>query len=283
MDSIRSPRRTTPACDETPYSRPEPPKAGSESHYVIHKRGQSHASDGTVGVRVDSCPPKGGSGSKSPLDGQHLARRCVHPAMPRRRRSDLAGFPLHITQRGVNRSTCFFSEADRWSYLHWLGRYAARMEIEIHAWVLMTNHVHLLVTAPSPAHVSKLMQSLGRQYVPHLNKKIQRTGTLWEGRYKACPVHAESYLLACMRYIELNPVRASIAVAPGDYRWSSFRRNAYGCPDPLVTEHSIYRALGASSADRQRVYRELFRSQIDEVAIARIRDSTASSSLLAAM
>src|SRR3954466_16400509 len=111
--------------------------------------------------------------------------------MPRRPRSDLAGFPLHVIQRGHNRSPCFLSDADRITYLKWLRWYASRLDIAIHAWALMTNHVHLLLTPPTPKHVSRLMQLLGRRYVLHVNRTYGRTGTLWEGRFKACAVHAE--------------------------------------------------------------------------------------------
>jgi putative transposase len=200
--------------------------------------------------------------------------------MPRPRRSDLAGFPLHVIQRGNNRSACFLSDTDRAAYLHWLGRYAAMLKVDLHAWVLMGNHVHLLLTPPTPAHASKLMQALGRQYVPHVNAKYERTGTLWEGRFKACAVHAESYLIACMRYIELNPVRAGLAASPGDYRWSSFGRNALGFADCLVTEHPVYRGLGESPVDRQATYLELFRTQMDEISLARIRQATHSGRLI---
>lgn len=201
--------------------------------------------------------------------------------MPRRPRSDLAGFPLHVIQRGNNRSACFFSDADRAAYLHWLERYSQKMEIEIHAWVLMGNHVHLLLTAPTPAHVSRLMQSLGRRYVRRINEAQSRTGTLWEGRFRACAVHAEDYLLACMRYIESNPVRAGVAASPGDYRWSSFRSNGLGINDSLITEHSLYRRLGVAPANRQIAYKALFRTQFDEVELAGIRKATASGHLLA--
>jgi putative transposase len=201
--------------------------------------------------------------------------------MPRPRRSDLAGFPLHIVQRGNNRAPCFFTDADRAAYLHWLGIYARRLSVAIHAWVLMGNHVHLLVTPASPAHASKLMQSLGRRYVPHFNQLYERTGTLWEGRFRACAVDAEAYLLACMRYIESNPVRASLCLSPGDYRWSSFGTNALGLADALVTEHSVYESLGSSPSIRQSAYRGLFKAQLDEATLVQIRSATTSAGLLA--
>ena len=201
--------------------------------------------------------------------------------MPRRPRSDLAGFPLHLIQRGNNRSACFFTDKDRAAYLLWLGRYAERLMIAIHAWVLMGNHVHLLLSSPTPAHASRLMQALGRRYVRYINDAHTRSGTLWEGRFRACAVHAEDYLLACMRYIELNPVRAGMAGEPGAYPWSSYARNALGLGDPLLTEHPLYTGLGASPTDRQGAYRELFRGHVNEATVTEIRIATASGHLLA--
>ncbi len=201
--------------------------------------------------------------------------------MPRRPRSDLAGFPLHLIQRGNNRSACFFSDADRAAYLQWLGRYAARFGIEVHAWVLMGNHVHLLITAPAPSHASRLMQTLGRRYVRYVNDAHGRSGTLWEGRFRACAVHAEDYLIACMRYIELNPVRAGIVSDPGAYRWSSYGGNAVGLADLLLTHHPLYTGLGASLAERQSRYRELFRVHLDDAELTDIRAATVSGHLLA--
>lgn len=201
--------------------------------------------------------------------------------MPRRPRSDLAGFPLHLIQRGNNRSACFFTDADRVQYLLWLGRYASRFAVAIHAWVLMGNHVHLLVTPPSPAHASRLMQALGRRYVRYVNESHDRSGTLWEGRFRACAVHSDDYLLACMRYIELNPVRAGLAKSADEYRWSSYRGNALGRADPLLTEHPLYTGLGASQAERRLAYRQIFAGHVSDVELAQIRAATTSGHLLA--
>ena len=201
--------------------------------------------------------------------------------MPRRPRIALAGLPLHIIQRGNNRSACFFCDDDHAAYLYWLRRYAARFRVRVHAYVLMTNHVHLLVTPPAPADASRLMQALGRQYVRTVNHLYRRSGTLWEGRFRACGVRAEEYLLACMRYIELNPVRAGMVASPEAYRWSSFRRNGLGVDDPLVSEHPLYTALGPDPEARREAYRALFRAQLDEAIVADIRSATASGHLLA--
>lgn len=129
--------------------------------------------------------------------------------MPRRSRIHLDGVPLHIAQRGHNREACFFAEDDYHAYLHWLGRALTQTESELHAYVLMTNHVHLLLTPPKAEAVPNLLISLGRGYVQYVNRSYRRTGTLWDSRYKSSLVQPETYLLACQRYIELNPVRAA--------------------------------------------------------------------------
>lgn len=195
--------------------------------------------------------------------------------MPRRPRIKLADMPQHLVQRGVNREPCFFAEEDCHCYLHWLQEAADDWRCTIHAYVLMTNHVHLLVTPGAPDGPARIMQSLGRRYVQYINRHYKRSGTLWEGRYKSSLIHAEDYLLACQRYIELNPVRADMVADPGQYRWSSYRRHALGLPDKLVTPHSLYLALGQDDASRQAAYRALFRSQLDEAALADIRHAIA--------
>ena len=127
--------------------------------------------------------------------------------MPRRPRIQLDRTPLHIVQRGHNREGCFYGEADYQSYLHWLGEALAETECQLHAYALMTNHVHLLLTPKRAAAVPRLIMSLGRRYVQYINRTYARTGTLWDSRYKSSVVQAETYLLTCQRYIELNPVR----------------------------------------------------------------------------
>jgi putative transposase len=134
--------------------------------------------------------------------------------MPRRPRIKLAEVPQHIVQRGINREPCFFAEEDYHCYLHWLHKSAADWHCAIHAYVLMSNHVHLLVTAEKPDGIAKLMQAIGRRYVQYINRSYHRTGSLWEGRFKSSVIQAEDYLLTCMRYIELNPVRANMVNDP---------------------------------------------------------------------
>lgn len=191
--------------------------------------------------------------------------------MPRRPRIYLPGMPLHIVQRGHNRDACFFAEDDYHAYRHWLGESLQATGCALHAYVLMTNHVHLLLTPPDADAVSNLMISLGRRYVQYINKTYRRTGTLWDSRYKSSVVQAEAYLLLCQRYIELNPVRAAMVDDPAHYRWSSYRANGLGQADPLLSPHEVYLALGREPAACLAEYRALFRPEPDEEAIGDIR------------
>ena len=193
--------------------------------------------------------------------------------MPRRPRILLPDYPLHIVQRGINREPCFFAEEDYQCYLHWLEEAARDCGCAIHAYVLMTNHVHVLLTPTASGAPARLMQSLGRRYVQYANRYYRRTGSLWEGRYKSSVVQAESYLLACMRYIELNPVRAAMVVDPGGYRWSSYRANGLGQPDARLTPHPLYLGLDVEPASRCNAYRALFRPQLDADEASEVREA----------
>ena len=193
--------------------------------------------------------------------------------MPRKPRFNLPGIPQHVIQRGNNREPCFLSEMDYRRYQNDLYEAANKFFCKIHAYVLMTNHVHLLVTPLKEHGISDMMQALGRRYVYYINKTYQRTGTLWEGRYKSCLIDSDEYLLTCMRYIELNPVRASMVAHPGEYPWSSYANNAYGLPDKLIAAHPIYNELSDTGAKRQQAYRELFRLHLGEVAVHDIRSA----------
>lgn len=166
--------------------------------------------------------------------------------MPRRPRLDLPGVAQHIVQRGNDRQPCFFIDIDRIRYLQDLRELSLKLDIAVHAYVLMTNHVHLLLTSKQAGTVSTLMQSLGRRYVRYINTQYRRTGTLWEGRYKSCLVQDETYLLRCYRYIELNPVRAGMVSDPADYRWSSHCCNGLGQANALVQPHGSYLAIAAA-------------------------------------
>ena len=191
--------------------------------------------------------------------------------MPRRTRIHLPGLPLHIVQRGHNRDACFFCEDDYLAYRHWLGEALTATGCQLHAYVLMTNHVHLLMTPPESGAVAKLVISLGRRYVQYVNRTYRRTGTLWDSRYKSSLVQADAYLLLCQRYVELNPVRAGMVDDPAHYRWSSYRANGLGQADKLLTPHPLYASLGRSESERLEAYRALFRTELDAEAISDIR------------
>ncbi len=194
--------------------------------------------------------------------------------MPRRARLSLPGIPWHIIQRGNNRSVCFNAEADYQIYLHTLTEYAAQCGCAVHAYVLMTNHVHLLVTPQTSESAGQMMKQLGQRYVRYFNRRYQRSGTLWEGRFRSCLTQSEAYLLACYRYIELNPVRAGMVGRPQDYRWSSYHHNGLGRADSLITPHEQYLALGRVDAERLSAYRELCRAPLDAGLTGEIRDAT---------
>lgn len=184
-----------------------------------------------------------------------------------------AGIPQHVIQRGNNREICFASEQDMQAYVAWLKKYSAEFEVDIHAWVLMSNHVHMLCTPHTTTSISRMMQSLGRCYVRYFNYTYRRSGTLWEGRFKSCLVDSESYLLHLYRYIELNPVRAAMVADPADYAWSSYQCNALGKDSALCTEHAAYLSLGKTRDERLLQYRELFSSHIDGKLLDDIRKS----------
>lgn len=178
---------------------------------------------------------------------------------------------MHIVQRGHNRGPCFFAPEDYLAYLHWLNEALITHDAALHAYALMTNHVHLLLTPACASDTPRLVISLGRRYVQYINRRYRRTGTLWDSRYRSSLVQADSYLLLCQRYIELNPVRAAMVADPMHYRWSSYHANALGLPDPLLTPHSTYKALGTTPAERQRVYWSLCRSGIADDSMTEVR------------
>jgi len=191
--------------------------------------------------------------------------------MPRRARFCPAGFPLHIIQRGNNRQAIFTCDDDLAAYAHWLAEGATRFEVAIHGWAFMTNHVHLLATPAHDGSTSKLMQYLGRYYVRHFNYTYSRSGTLYEGRFKTSIVQEDTYFLTCLRYIELNPVRAGLVTDPGDYRWSSYRAHAFGLKVGLWSPHSQYLALASTSALRQKAWRVLNQKSLDIEITAKVR------------
>ena len=193
--------------------------------------------------------------------------------MPRKPRFFLPGVAAHVVQRGHSRNPVFFDNNDYQAYLDLLYDASRRYQCRIHAYVLMTNHVHLLVTPEGRNSISLLMQSVNRHYVPYINYTYGSSGSIWEGRFKASIVEEQEYLIACMRYIELNPVRASMVHRPEEYRWSSFRCNGLGVNDKLVSPHKVYLTLGSDTGSRLEYYRALFEDHIDDDVLSNIRKS----------
>ncbi len=200
--------------------------------------------------------------------------------MARLPRLDLAGVPQHVLQRGNNRSACFFQPADYLFYLDCLQQAVHQHGCSVYAYVLMTNYVHLLLSGQDVGCVSAMMQTLGRRYLRRSNQRYGRTGTLWEGRFKSSVVESERYFLTCMRYIELNPVRAVMVAAPEDYRWSSYRRHALGEGDGWLADHDCYLALGRDMASRRQAYQALFADPLLVQELSLIRSRINSSGVL---
>ncbi len=194
--------------------------------------------------------------------------------MARLPRFIIPGQPQHVIQRGNNRQPIFCTDRDYQYYLEKLEYSSKEHGCEIHAYVLMTNHVHLLVSPSAPESLSKMMQTLGRYYVQYFNYHYKRTGTLWEGRYKSTLVSTEQYLLTCMRYIELNPVRAGMVENPFDYRWSSYHCNGLGEASTLIRPRLEYHALGRTPEERQKYYQALFLNPLDKATLNEIREAT---------
>lgn len=191
--------------------------------------------------------------------------------MPRPARLNLAGIPQHITQRGNNRQACFFADADYELYLGLLAEACKRHRCNVHAYVLMTNHVHLLITPEMPTGVSLVIRDVGRDYVRQVNKMYKRTGTLWEGRYRSSLIDQDNYCLACYRYIELNPVRAGMVTNPQSYRWSSFNYNAIGGQSDFLVPQGCWLALGKDNLERLSNYKALVNESLDQEQMAMIR------------
>ena len=195
-------------------------------------------------------------------------------ALPRQPRYFLPGIPQHVIARGVDRQATFFAPDDYALYKNALIKNADRYGCSIHAYVLMTNHVHLLLTPDSERSIPKAIQGMGRDYVQRINRQYNRTGTLWQGRYKSCLVQDELYLLQCQRYIELNPVRAGIVPDPSDYPHSSYCHNALGQHDPVISPHGSYIELSDTDSARRQHYRGLFESELNRELIDEIRKTT---------
>jgi len=181
---------------------------------------------------------------------------------------------LHIIQRGVDRRDCFVADTDRLVYLTSLRQLATHKGCALHAYCLMTNHVHLLVTPRDAESCSSLMRDLGQRYVAYFNRRYARTGTLWEGRFRSCLVDSAAYVIACYRYIERNPVRAGMVPSPHAYPWSSYVANSGRAVDPALSPHAEYRALATTDAARAQVYRDLCEEPDDPRFLEAIRDAT---------
>jgi len=194
--------------------------------------------------------------------------------MPRPPRTVLPSVPLHVIQRGNNRIPCFSAENDYRVYLDMLRECAQDAGCAVHAYVLMSNHVHLLLSPDAEDSASTLMQRLGQRYVQYFNRRHARTGTLWEGRFRSCLVLDERYLLVCHRYIELNPVRARMVDTPASYPWSSYRTNALGQDSPLITPHPVYQGLGTDMAARLDAYQDLFSETLSEELLEEVRHAS---------
>ena len=186
----------------------------------------------------------------------------------------LAGIPLHVVQRGNNRAACFFSHEDRGFYLFHLDRLLRDSGCALHAYCLMTNHVHLLLTAGHADNCPRLMKSIGQLHTQYVNRTYERSGSLWEGRFKSCLVQSEEYVLSCYRYIELNPVRAGLCAHPGGHQWSSFASNGDGRYDSRITPHAEYLRLGPCKDERTRAYRQLLDDHIPAARLHEIREAT---------
>ena len=193
--------------------------------------------------------------------------------MARLQRAIPTGIPVHLLHRGNNRQVCFKNNGDYSAFLWWLREYSEKFMVEIHTWALMENHYHLLCTPQVEDGLSRMVQALGRQYVRYFNRLNQRTGTLWEGRYRSCLVQPDSYLLEVYRYIELNPVRAALAINPAEFNWSSYQINASGKPSALCKPHAEYLKLGETMAECAENYKFRCESGLDEKRLEEIRKS----------
>ena len=192
--------------------------------------------------------------------------------MPRRARMYIPNLPYHIVQRGNNREECFIEPENYLFYLELWQALSQRYGVRVHAYCLMTNHIHFLVTPEKEDSISTTMKVVGSRYAQYINKKYQRTGTLWEGRNRSSLIQTEKYLLTCYRYIELNPIRAGMVKRPEEYKWSSYGMNAWGDPGWL-SPHEEYLALGKSKKERCYVYRDIFKTHLSEESLHLFRQS----------
>ena len=194
--------------------------------------------------------------------------------MPRQARLIVPDVALHVVQRGHNRQTCFRQDVDHAVYLKWLAKLLAPTGCRLHAYCLMSNHVHLLITPSGMHSCASLMRRIGQRYAQYFNRRYERTGALWEGRFRSCLVDSPRYVLACHRYIELNPVRAGMVASASGYRWSSHKGNSGRVRNQLLTPHASMAALGEDAEERSRRYQELFGEVDDPAFLTAVRDAT---------
>jgi putative transposase len=195
--------------------------------------------------------------------------------MPRRARLLFPDYPIHLVQRGHNRQPVFFQRSDYMVYLDFLREYSSFYGSAVHAYVLMTNHVHLLATMDDVTMLAPFMKSVAQRYAQYINRRLERTGSVWEDRFHSSPITGDRYFLACQRYIELNPIRAQIVPSPGRYRWSSYAGNAGLMVDDLLTAHPVFLGLASSPVERYSAYRSLFGKEIDPDDLQLIRRAAA--------
>jgi len=193
--------------------------------------------------------------------------------MPRKPRFFLPNIPVHVVIRGNARQVVFAEDTDRKVYLDWLKAATEKEKVNIHAYVLMDNHVHILLSTNEPHNISRVMQHIGRKYVPYFNHKYGKSGTLWEGRFKGSMIESEQYLLCCYRYIELNPVRANMVKRPEEWRWSSYACNAYGEKDKLIKPHEVYLMIHKDKNKRVDYYRGSFKQVLEPSLINDLRSA----------
>lgn len=184
--------------------------------------------------------------------------------MARKPRVHLKGYTQHVIQRGRNRELCFYAERDYQNYLDILHEAAKKTACDVHAYVLMSNHVHLLITPHEDYGISQMLKRVAQLYAQYINHNYSRTGTLWDGRYKSSVIDTDEYLLTCYKYIEMNPVRANMTQLPSQYQWSSARWHGLAEPNRIIVDHPLYNALGFSTEDRANAYRSLFREDFQK-------------------
>ncbi len=193
--------------------------------------------------------------------------------MPRKPRFYLPNYPVHIVQRGHNNKNVFFENEDYKVYLDWLQEGSEWYEVPIHAYALLPNQIHILASPPDKEAASRMMQYQGRRYVPYVNATYGKTGTIWQGRYKASLIDPDTYLLNCMTYIEGLPVREGLSKSPGPYKWSSFKRNAQGKKNALITPHAAYLDIGRGDKKRQEKYTAMSKAGLSDEIITDISDA----------